>query len=240
MAIFKQKLSKKTKFQIIGLSAIIFLLLALIILDYVFKGPLTYLLTNKDEVTAAVRSWGLFGPLLFIFIQATQTIIAPIPLASTGIVGGYIFGWWGILWTTIGSALGFWLIFWLSRTFGRNLIEKIVKKSSLDKFDELAAGKGIAFFFLIFLIPGLPDDVAGYIAGLTNIPIKILLALAILGRTPSIIATNMFGAGLGEDNIAPVVIIAAIFAITFVIFAIKRDTIIRYLKSDPSHPTDNK
>ena len=233
MAIFEQKLSKKTKLQVFGTCTIILAAVALVVLDFVFKGPISFLLTNKDEVVAAVKSWGFFGPLLFVFLQAIQTVIAPIPLSTTGIVGGYIFGWIGILWTTIGSIIGFWTIFWLSRKFGRSLIEKIIKKEALEKFDGIAKEKGAPFFFFIFLIPGLPDDVAGYIAGLTKIPIRILLAIAIIGRTPSVIATNMLGANLGESNITPVVVIATASVLIFAIFAVKHNAIMKYLKAGP-------
>jgi len=234
MAIFKRQLSKRTKIQVAIICAVILAIIALIVTDFTLGGPISYLLTNKEEVINVVRNWGFLGPIAFVFIQALQTILAPIPLSTTGIIGGFLFGWWGILWTTIGSIIGFWAIFWLSRKFGRSLIEKIIKPESLAKFDNLAKDKGAPFFFLIFLIPGLPDDVAGYIAGLTKIPIRVLLALAIVGRTPSVIATNMFGAGLGEDNIIPVVTIAAISVIIFAFISVKHDAIMKYLKHGPN------
>ena len=231
MSIFKQRLSKQTKIQIATISAAIILILILLILDFIFKGPLTHLLTNKNEVVTTVKAWGIFGPLLFISLQIIQTVIAPIPGNISGTVGGFLFGWWGVLWTAVGTLFGFWIVFLLSRRFGRTLIEKIIKKESLNKFDHLAEAKGSTIFFLIFLIPGLPDDIVGYIAGLTKIPIRILLALVIIGRLPAIIATNMFGAGLGEDNIIPVVVIAVISAIVCVAVAIKHDSVMSYLES---------
>ena len=232
MSIFKQRLSKKTKFQLAVVCSVIVIAFVLLALDFFFKGPITYLLTNKDDVVATVQSSGVFGPVIFMIIQFLQTVIAPIPGGISGAVGGYLFGWWGILWTFIGTFFGFWVVFWLARKFGRSLIEKIIKKESLNKFDYLAKEKGSAAFFLIFLIPGLPDDVIGYIAGLTAIPIKILLALVAVGRMPAIIATNMFGAGLGESNIVPVVAITVVSAIALVFVAIKRDSIMKYLRSN--------
>ena len=230
MSIFKQKLDKKVKIQIAIICAVIFVLAILLLLDIIFNGPITHFLTNKDEVVAFISSLGFFGPLAFIFLQILQTVAAPIPGSIAGIVGGYIFGWTGIVWTIVGSGIGFLIVFWLSRRFGRSLVEKIINKKHLDKFDYLAKEKGSFIFFLIFLIPGLPDDVACYIAGLTSIPIKRLLLLAIIGRIPAVIMTNMFGAGLGEDSITPVVLIATISALILAIIAIKRDAILKYLQ----------
>jgi len=230
MSVFKQQLSRTTKIQLAVVCAIILLAGVLLVLDFIFKGPITYLFTNKDEVVDVVRSLGIFGPLFFVLIHAFQTVVTPIPGNVTGAVGGYLFGWWGILWTTIGSIIGFWIVFWLARRFGRGLVEKIIKKESLDKFDYLTKEKGSTLFFLIFLIPGLPDDVVGYIAGLTTIPIRTLLVLAIVGRTPAVIATNMLGAGIGEEDITPVIIIAAISAIVCIAAAVKHEAIMRYFK----------
>jgi uncharacterized membrane protein YdjX (TVP38/TMEM64 family) len=232
MPIFKQRLSKKTKIQVAIVCAVIVAIIALLALDVIYDGPLTFVLTNKEEVTSIVHAWGIFGPLVFIILQAIQTIIAPIPLSATGIVGGFVFGWWGVLWTTIGSIIGFWVIFWLARKFGRKFIEKIIRKELIDKFDYITKKRGTFVLFLIFLLPGLPDDVVGYIAGLTKIPIRTLLALAIIGRMPAVVATNMVGAGLGEDNITTVVIILVISAVILAVVAVKHGTIMKYLQSE--------
>ena len=238
MSIFKQRLSRKTKIQAALIAIAIIVILTLIILDIVLHGPLTTALTNRDEVQNFISSLGIFGPLAFILIQSLQTIVAPIPGNVTGAVGGYLFGWWGILWTVIGSAIGFFVVFWLSRHFGRRFVEKLVKKSSLEKFDYLAKEKGAFVFFLIFLIPGLPDDIIGYLAGLTSIPIKKLMFLAIIGRLPSIVATNILGDNLGED-LRPVVAIIAISVIILAIIAIKQDVIMRWIRAHGHHPIEN-
>ena len=231
MSIFKQQLSKNTKTQAAVVSTIVLLVIVLVALDFIFNGPITQLLTNRDEVVATVEAWGFFGPLLFIIMQIAQTIIAPIPGGIMGAVGGFLFGWLGILWTTIGSFFGFWIVFLLSRKFGRGLIEKIIKKESLAKFDHLSEEKGSAVIFLLFLIPVFPDSVAGYSAGFTNIPIRKLLAIAIISRTPAVVAVNMFGAGLGQENVTQVVTISVIFVIACIIAAAKHDAIMKYLNS---------
>jgi uncharacterized membrane protein YdjX (TVP38/TMEM64 family) len=231
MSVFKQRLSKKTKIQAASIGAAIFLIILLVALDVIFKGPITHLLTNKEEVITFVRSLGPFGWLAFIFLSAFETVIAPLPGQVFGVIGGYLFDWWGVLLTTIANIIGAFIVFVLSRKYGRPLVEKIINKKHIDKFDYLAKEKGSFIFFLIFLIPGLPNDIACYIAGLTEIPIKKLLVIMAIGRMPTVIATNMFGAGLGEDNIAPVVTIAVISSVIFAIVLIKRKAITNYINS---------
>lgn len=238
MSIFKKKLTRKTKIQLAILTAVIVAVGIYIVLDIVLGGPLTYILTNKDEVVAFVKSLGFWGPLVFVLLQILQTIAAPVPGNVTGLVGGFLFGWWGVLWTLIGSAIGFYCVFWLSRKFGRRLVEKIIKKEALDKFDHLANQKGSLVFFLIFLIPGLPDDIVGYVAGLTSIPIRQLMIMVIIGRIPATVATNMLGAGLGEADIRPVVIIAVVSAIVLIAIAAKRKAIMDWTNGKAKKSND--
>ena len=228
MSIFKKKLSRKTKVQLSLVALAVLAVVAYIVWDLLNSGPITYILTNKDEVVAFVQSLGFLGPVAFVILQTIQTIIAPIPGNVTGAVGGFLFGWWGILWTMIGSAIGFYVIFLVARKFGRKLVEKIIKKESLDKFDYLANQNGSMVFFLVFLIPGLPDDIIGYIAGLTSIPIKQLMVMVIIGRIPATVATNMLGAGIGEADIRPVLVLAVVSAILLIALFMKRKTIMEW------------
>ena len=229
MSIFKHNLSKRTKRNLILVAVVVLLCVAYLIFDIAQNGPLTRLLSEKDTIIDFVQSMGALGPLAFIFVQILQTVVAPLPGNVAAIVGGVLFGWWGILWSTIGGLIGYWIVFSLARKFGRGLVEKVVKKSVLDKFDYLTSEKGSLIFFLFFLIPGLPDDAIGYIAGLTEIPIRKLLVMMVIGRTPAVIASNMIGAGIGDDNIQVVAIVTAISAILLVFVFIKSEQIFAWL-----------
>ena len=215
MSIFKKRLPKKTKIQIALLSFVILAFCAWLIWDVTTKGPLTSLLSDREKLTNLVKNAGIFGPLLYIVLQITQTIAAPIPGQFVGAIGGLLFGWWGILWTVIGSAIGFFIVFTLARKFGRPLIEKLVRKEHLDKFDFIAGKKAPLILFSIFVLPGFPDDIVCYVAGFTEIPIKQLMAMIVVGRLPAVVVTNIFGDSLGHQNFAVVagVIIASVVMI---------------------------
>lgn len=232
MKIFKKRIATATKIKATIIVALVVLLFLYMIFDIIFDGPITSFLENREEIITAVKSLGIFAPLLFIILQMLQTVFAPIPGQVTGAVGGYIFGWWGILWTLIGSAIGYFIVFVLARHFGRPLLEKFFKKSALEKFDFLTTSKHSAFaFFMIFLLPGLPDDMVCYLAGLTTIPIKNLMVLILIGRLPSIVATNYIGAGFGKENLTPVIIATVATVIVFIIAWLYREKIVTYLKS---------
>jgi len=229
MPIFKQRLSKKTKLQIILVALAVFVLTALIVADVIFDGPITTLLTSKDRIVGFIASLGILAPIVFILLSIIETVIAPIPGQIIGLAGGFVFGWWGLALNFVATAIGCFIVFYLSRRFGRPLAEKMIKKSSLDKFDDLTREKGSLVFFLIFLIPGLPNDIICYIAGLTEIPIKRLMLLVLLGRLPSLVMTNFIGAGLSEDSLIPVLIVTIITVILLAIILVRRDKILEMI-----------
>ena len=228
--IFKKRITSKTKLKIIAVVAVILLIAIYVIWDLLNNGPLTSFLNNKDTIISWVEGHGFLGPLAFIFLQVLQIVLAPIPGQIVGGVGGFLFSWWGVLWTCIGTAIGGFIVFWLSRKFGRPLVEKIVKKDSLDKFDFIFNNNTSFILFVIFLIPGLPDDIICYLAGLTKISLKKLVALFVVGRLPAIIITNYLGFGIGEENLTPVIVISIIIAIVLALIVWQREKIINFLK----------
>lgn len=228
--LIKKRISRQTKIKVVIVALIVAALVVYLALDIIFHGPLMSLLSNRDKLVESVQSFGPFAPLLYILLQITQTVVAPIPGQIVGSVGGFLFGPWGILWTTIGTLLGCWIVFLLARRFGRPLLEKIFKKSVIAKFDFILEAKSASLIlFAIFLLPGFPDDVVCYLAGLTKLSIKRLMLLVILGRLPTIILTNFIGAGISE-NFTMVVIAALLGVIILGIGVWQRERVMGLLK----------
>lgn len=236
MTFLKQKIPKSTKLQILLISLAFLLAIIAVAADVAFKGPLTSLLSDRQKITEIIQKFGIFAPLCYMLLQATQTVIAPIPGQVTGLVGGYLFGWWGILWTVIGSAFGFFIVFTLARRFGRPLVEKIIKKEHLDRFDFIAGKKAPIILFIIFLLPGFPDDVVCYVAGLTEIPIKQLMAMIIIGRLPAVIMTNIFGDSIGNGDFLPLFIITILTALLLSLALIFKKPLMNYFKTPDNQP----
>ncbi len=238
MSIFKKNLPKKSKLKIALLIFLIILLTVGIILDVLLNGPLTSFLTNREEIIKRVNEAGIFAPLIYIFLQILQTVLAPIPGGVVSPIGGFLFGWWGVLWTSIGATIGAGIVFYVSKRFGRSLVEKIIKKEALEKFDFVFGDRAGIIIFLLFLIPGLPDDTICYIGGLTKVPIKTLLISFFVGRLPAVIGNNYIGMGLGEGNLALVLLtsILGILIIGFVYW--KQDLILKLVGKTPKTPPE--
>lgn len=228
----KKRISRSTIIKVIAATIIVIAIIGYLAWDVIAKGPLMTLLTNRDQLVAAVNSWGPFAPFLYILLQVLQTVVAPIPGQIVGSIGGFLFGPWGILWTSIGTLIGCWIVFKIARRFGRPLLEKLFKKSAIDKFDFIINAKSSSLIlFAIFLLPGFPDDVICYIAGLTKLSIKRLMAIVILGRLPVIIVTNYIGAEVGT-NFAMVLLVSLVAVIILGIGIWQRERIMTYLKRE--------
>ena len=226
----RKNIDKKTKIQAVIIGIFVIILIALVAADVIFGGPLTTFASNTEVITEAVERSGPLGPIIYIAIQAFQTVVAPIPGTVTGPISGFLFGWWGILWGTLGSFLGAFIVFLLTRRFGRPFVEKLFKKSSIEKFDFITQKHGRLALFVIFLLPGFPDDMVCYLAGLTKIPIEQLLAIFIIGRLPAIIGNNIIGMGLSSGSYSLLSISLVFSAIVLAIFAWKREAIMKYLQ----------
>ncbi|MBO7699257.1 TVP38/TMEM64 family protein [Candidatus Saccharibacteria bacterium] len=225
-------LSRKTQAEIVIGTLAVILIIAYIIWDIVAGGPLTQLFSNREELIRIVQGLGPLGPVVYMLLQALQGIVAPIPSNLVGIVGGFLFGWLGVLWTTIGATLGAAVVFWLSRRYGRKLVEKLVKKESLEKFDFVIGKRASLILFLIFIIPGLPDDIVCYVAGLTGVPLKKLILIFALGRLPAVVSNNYIGMGFsGEGNPIVVVIITVVSVLIFAFLYFRQNELLKFLKS---------
>lgn len=172
-----------------GLAAAIALALAVR-----FWGPLAALVSDQESLRRWVAQFGWAAPLVVILLQAAQVILAPLPGQVVGLVSGYLFGTlWGTVYSLIGVLLGAWAVMTLARKLGRPFVRRAVPPEHLERFDSVVERGGPAAFFLLFLLPFVPDDSISIVAGLTNIPIALLMLLAALGRFPSLLASAWMG-----------------------------------------------
>jgi uncharacterized membrane protein YdjX (TVP38/TMEM64 family) len=148
-----------------------------------------------------ITSFGPFAAVVFVFIQALQVVVAPVPGELTGVVGGFLFGnISGVILSTIGLAVGSLFAFGITRLFGMRFVEKIVKKQYIDKFNHFITHKGLNITFILFLIPGFPKDSLCYLLGITRMRLVDFLFMNIFGRLPGTLMLTLQGSALKEGN----------------------------------------
>lgn len=144
---------------------------------------LIHLLTDKDRLLAFIEANHAHAATIFIGLQIVQVLAAPIPGEITGFVGGVLFGpWSGVLYSTIGLTVGSWLAFMLARWLGRPIMEQLVRRETIERYDYVMKHKGKLLAFLMFLIPGFPKDILCYILGLGHMQQRDFLIVSASGR----------------------------------------------------------
>lgn len=190
-------------------------------------------------LAAYIRAAGPAAPLAFVLLQAAQVVAAPVPSPVVSLAGGYLFGpVVGSLLTVLGVVLGSTVAFWLARRFGRRGVERFVPPSTLDRFDAVAHRRGPTGLFLAFLVPGLPDDVLCFVGGLTDIPIRRLVLIAVLGRTPSLVALTVLGDGIASGNRTLVLVLGGTVGLLSVVGFLLRDRLLGTIPGGEATDTD--
>ena len=161
--------------------------------------PLYNFVADQEQIRVWVEGLGAWGPMAIAFLEMIQALLAPIPGQAIEAVGGYLYGpWWGTLYSLSGMAIGSLLTFLLARRFGRPLVVKLIGKQSMERLDDLVRRGGAPFFFLIWLLPFAPDDLACVAAGLTPMPTHQFMVLMLLGRLPGVFVSVWVGANVAQ------------------------------------------
>jgi len=174
------------------------LLLTAFIATWIWRRPLWALFGDQVRIQGWLLRFGPLAPLLSIGLNAAQVLVAPIPGQIVGLANGYLYGvWLGTLYSMLGLLVGTTLAMLLARRFGRPLVERLVARPRLERWDRIAARQGPWFFFLVFLIPGLPDDLVCFVIGLSALSLPRMIVLAMLGRLPGVWVSCWVGAHAG-------------------------------------------
>lgn len=186
-------MAKKNYVSIISKVMTVFLIIACATLA--IAGYRAGIFESVETLQAFIGSAGLWGPLIFMFIQALQVIIPMLPGFVTCIAGALIFGpIAGFIYSYIGVCIGSVAAFYLARRYGTSLVKKFVKEETYNKYISwLEKGKKFDIIFLLAIfLPTAPDDVLCFVAGLTKIRWKKFVTIILLGK-PFVIALYSVG-----------------------------------------------
>jgi uncharacterized membrane protein YdjX (TVP38/TMEM64 family) len=177
---------------ILGIAAVI----AVGVATWRWGGAAWSLFRDQSAVQAWIASFGAWSPLVSIALNAAQVIIAPLPGEVASLANGYLFGvWLGTLYNLIGVMVGSAVVLILARRWGRPLVTRLVHDhEQLARLDHLVARRGMLFFFLVFLLPLMPKDLACYAVGLTELPLGQMFVLIAIGRLPGLVIASWVGA----------------------------------------------
>lgn len=228
-------MNEKNKRLKIALLSILSIIVIIPIVYYMFKYRNVF--EDMEGIKNFVLSFGHFSFIIFILIQILQIVVVFIPGEIVQIVGGYIFGpYMSFALCILGVLIGGSICFLLSKKFGKPLVDKItskntswiVKKIESTRHKKSGRASATRIMFILYLIPGIPKDILGYISGISDMSLKEFLLISTIGRAPALFFTCFFGDQLTTKNTKLIIIFAGVFAVIFaLIFVFSRKHIAR-------------
>lgn len=228
---------RKYKYHIIT----VFSVLLFIVVFYKYLGDYVYVFTDIKKMKERILGYGPYSWLAFLCMQVLQIVIFIIPGEIVQVAAGYIFGpWIGFALSIIGAIIGSAITFVLSKKLGKPFVQKLVSEKDLwllkkiEHFKEERKGKRDSdksaedkhkslrrIVLLLYLIPGIPKDILGYICGISSLSLKEFLVISNLARAPMLFVSIFFGHNLSLDKIAILAVILIIMALIVLIGVLK-------------------
>lgn len=158
---------------------------------------------RKNALKDWFDSWGAVAAWVFLGVQFLQVVLAPVPGQFTGMIGGFVFGFWrGLMLNVVGNALGSLTAMLLTRFFGEQVMRPFVPTRIQERFDATMHRGGLGNFFMLFLLPGTPKDSICFMAGLTRFPLWKLILVNTCGRLPGLVVLTFTGAAIDANLLA--------------------------------------
>ncbi|MCR1899457.1 VTT domain-containing protein [Irregularibacter muris] len=180
---------------------ILLILCILAVIIYFILSPSAFyslkeILLNVDELKEYIQNFGIWGPIMIIFIQIIQVIIAPIPGSITALAAGAVYGVIkGFLLNALGIILGSVIAFYLARLFGKPLVIRLIGEKSYNKYINMVSERYTVGLLILFFLPFFPDDALCLLAGISPMPIAVFLFLVVIGRLPGMFVSTLVGSG---------------------------------------------
>lgn len=186
---------KKTNYLKIFINTMT-VIITILLIAFIIYGIKSGIFSSDKALTDYMKKVGIIAPLIFLLIQVLQVIFPVVPGGASCAAGVIAFGpVWGFIYNYIGLCIGSAAAFLISRKYGMKLIRKLFKEETVDKYLRYIHEKKFdkIFFWGIFL-PGAPDDLLCYIAGVTNMKLKKFMWIIFIGKPLSLLGYSI---GLG-------------------------------------------
>ncbi len=184
------KSDKKLK-RIMTITTVIVTIFLVAFIIYAIK---MNLLTSPEILVNKIKKYGIIGPIIFLLLQIIQVVFPVIPGGASCLAGTLAFGpIEGFIYNYIGLTLGSAIAYMLSKSFGLPLIKKLFKEETVEKYLKYIRTQTFEkVFFWGILLPGAPDDLLCYIAGISNLTFKRFLIIILIGKPLTLIFYSLF------------------------------------------------
>ena len=202
---------------------IIIKLLSLVLIPIAFSYLFLYVIHipafsfDSKTIVAYMESFETWAPVIYILFTAATIPLVLVPDVIIATAGGILFGFeYSIIYTTFAWTVGTSINYYLSKLLGRPFLMKLLTSDEVKLLDKFTKHLGWKVIFVSWFVPGGTADVAGYAAGLTDIPFIKYLVAAFPAALLLAIFTSAAGAAISTNPMfVTLFTIAAIFGLVF-------------------------
>ena len=190
-------------------------------------------LFNKAYLSNRLDDFKGFAFIPLILLQIIQIVICIIPGQPIQFASSYFYGvLGGFLISLVGALIGTVITYYLAKFLGNDALHVIFGEEKVKSYvRKLNSSRAYVIIFLLYLIPGIPKDVTSYIAGISNIRLRPFIFLSILGRSPGVLESLLFGTFLAHRNYLGIAMLIIASIIILLICYIKRDVLLKFIDS---------
>lgn len=154
-------------------------------------------LTFSDSINAIVGALtnSFTGPILYIILYALRPLIF-FPATILTLLGGFLFGPLGILYTVVGSNASAMVAYGVGRYFGADVLQGDESSGVVQRYAQRLRQNSFETVLIMRLL-FLPYDLVNYLAGFLQISWRAFLLATAVGSIPGTISIVLLGASFG-------------------------------------------
>lgn len=179
------------KLRWVDILSLIGLGLSLVLILFAWQGGV---FESRQQFVDYVHQFGNYSIIIFIFLQILQLFLPFLPSAITVTAGVILYGpVIGNIYNYIGISTGSILAFLIVRRYGEPALHKLVSENRISRYkDKLKNRKAFErFFTAVVFTPFAPDNVVCYLAGLSDMSVKKVITVILLGKPLSIVLYSL-------------------------------------------------
>lgn len=178
---------------------------------------------DMESIKQYILSFGIWAPVISFLLMLLQSVAAPLPAFLITFSNAALFGWVkGAILSWSSAMAGATLCFYISRFLGRDVAIKLTSKFALESIDEFFDKYGKHTILIARLLPFISFDIVSYAAGLTSMSFMSFFVATGIGQLPATIVYSYVGGMLTGGAKLMVTGLLVLFALTVLIYMMKR------------------
>lgn len=226
----KKETVKKIK-AIIEFGVLIAIIVGIPIYLYFFQHDLINEFKDVDKIVDLINDNPFKSSIIYLGIMILQVVVAIIPGQVIEMLGGYVFSVpLGLILSTVGLFMGTTVTYFIAKALGSNFIEMAFDEEKVEYYrKKLNSKRSYIIVFLIYLIPGIPKDLVGYVAGISDIDYVLFIIVSTVGRFPGLVGCIIIGEMTYIGNYTIAIVTLAFATILCILGVIYRKQINSFL-----------